>query len=165
MKSFRTPEAEQALLDALRQLKDPQFRAAILDSLTTLGDPASVKSITPLLSDKNNFLRQRAAYAIGLIGGPDAEPALLSALAVEKHPHARTTELQGLSLCGSSKSVPALQAALKDPSVAVRAHAIQALRRIPGSEAKKALAQASEHDPALRKRIQEALQEKAKGAR
>jgi HEAT repeat protein len=165
LKNFSSEGAVATLLDALSHEKNNHIRVAILDSLTSLGDPSSVKTIAPLLSDPNTFVRQRAAYSIGLIGGADAEPALLAALPSEKQLYVRTTELQGLSLCGSVRSLNVVQAALNDPAPSVRAQAIQALRRMPAKDALKALNNVQEKDPKLKKRVQEAIQEKSKGAR
>jgi len=164
LQNFRIQGAAGLLATELASEKDSHVIAAILTSLTSLRDPDTVKTIAPLLSDKNSFVRQRAANAIGLIGGPDAEPAILPALAKEKHLHVRTTELQALSLCGSARSLAVISSALNDSSPVVRAHAIQALRRIPGPSSLQKLQSLNEKDPELLKRIREAIAEKIKGA-
>jgi HEAT repeat protein len=164
LKNFGPQGAVSALSAALGAEKDQHLQAAILDSLTTLKDLSAIAAIAPLLSAPTPFVRQKAAYAIGLLGGPQAEKALSAALPRERDTYVRSTELMGLSLCGSMQSLGVIQAALEDKQPEVRSQAIQALRRIPGNAAVKALRGHSESDPKLQKRIREAIQEKASGA-
>jgi HEAT repeat protein len=130
-------KAGNALTQALRSESDAQIRLAILDSLVTHGDAKRVTDIEPLLADPITPIRKRAAYTIGLLGGPLAETALSRSLAAEADPGVKAMILQGLSLCGSAQSVPAIQTQLSHPDAAVRAKAAEALHHIPGSGAKK----------------------------
>ena len=135
-----------------------------LNSLTRLHDPASIPAIVPLLNSKSTFIRQRAAYAIGLIGGATAEKALAADFPLEHDAYVRSTELMGLSLCGSANSVATIQPGLRDPSPEVRAQAIEALHRIAGNASLNALRSATEKDPVLRQHIQQAIRERTNGA-
>jgi HEAT repeat protein len=165
LKNFGAEGAAKTLSADLKLENEMHVKAAILDSLVILKDPDTIPSIEPLLSDPKDFVRQRAAYTIGLIGGSLAEKALLKALISEKNPHVRATAIQGLSFCGSSRSVPLLQQVLKESDPKIRTQAIHALIRIPGKEAEDALKAHQEPNPQLKQQRDDGLKVRTQGAK
>lgn len=165
LKDF-APQGAAALLAAdLAVETDVHVRRAILESLTLLKDPSTIPAIAPLLSDSNALIRQRAAYAIGLIGGSSAEGFLAKALPTEKDRYVRETEIQGLGLCGSGQSLPLLLQQLKDKDPEIRSHVIHTLGRIPGKASHTALISArGDSNPQIRKQVDMEINSVAQGA-
>jgi len=98
-----------------------------------------------------------------MLGGRAAEKALVNALAQETDADVKAAMLQGLSYCGSSLSVDAIKATLKDSHAHVRANGVAALDRIPGDAAKSALESAqTDKDKNVRKLATEAHKKRTK---
>lgn len=165
LKHLRTRAAADILSQALAEAA-PQDRLTLLDAIAETADSSRVDALKPFLDDPLAPVRKRAAYAIGLLGGLRAELALGQALATESDPGVKAMILQGLSICGSARSVPAIKAQMADPRVEVRTKAAEALKHIPGPEALAALESAlGDRDPVVRKQAYEARRRRSKGAR
>lgn len=107
-------------------------RLLALDVLGGYGVVSVIPTIEPLLRDTSASLRQRAARTIGMLGGSDAEEALLTRWPSETDASVQAAIVQGLSLCASSRSLQTLQAALSHPDSAVRKNAENAMQRLEG---------------------------------
>lgn len=129
-KTFRSAEAAQVLAQSANREKDTNFRLTVLDQIAALGQPSVVPLLAPLFRDKNISVRQRSARVVGMLGGPAAEDVLLNAMSGESDASVKAAIAQGLSLCGSDKSIEALNAASTDNSPEVRANAKHAMERM-----------------------------------
>ncbi|OGR92521.1 MAG: hypothetical protein A2992_08720 [Elusimicrobia bacterium RIFCSPLOWO2_01_FULL_59_12] len=130
LKTRRTSEvADELAATALRE-NDTNFRLAVLDQLAVLGYTRVIPAISSLLKDESVAMRQRTARVIGMLGGVEAENALVQALVMETDTDVKAALLQGLSLCGSARSIQAIRAELENSRPEVRANAEGALRRI-----------------------------------
>jgi HEAT repeat protein len=162
LQASRSVEAADALAQAALSEKDVNFRLAVLDQLAGLGYQRVIPAIAGLLRSDNAEIRKRTAKVIGILGGPNAEKALLDAAKREKDAEVKAALLQGLSLCGSEQSVQALQDALNDKRPEVRANAVGALHRIPGKKSRKALERArGDKDKQIQKLAEDSLKKRS----
>jgi len=138
LKENRTPLSAQALNQSLSREENPQVILALLDAMGSMPELISVASVASKLSREEAPLRKRAAYVLGLAGGPKAEQALSQALLRESNPGVKAMLLQSLSVCGSENSLTVIENALKDGRPEVKAKAAETLRFIPGEKAKQA---------------------------
>jgi len=136
IKTIPTREAAQVLVKAVLREKDVTVRLAMLDQINALGFASVVPELVPLLSDKNVAIRQRTVRVIGRMGGAPSEDALLAALPKESDATVKAAIVSALEICGSAKSVGALEAAAKDADPSIRANAKHAHKRITGQEVK-----------------------------
>jgi HEAT repeat protein len=156
-------EAADALAAQIVREKDVNFQLAALDLVAGLGAVRAVSTLSSLLQSPIDAVRQRAARVIGILGGKPAEKALLKALKGEANGNVRSALLQGLSLCGSSESVDAIEAQLSDARPDIRANAVNALGRIPGERSKLALQKAqTDKDSNVRKLAGETIKSRTK---
>lgn len=163
LESNRTQEAAELLARTAVRESDDNFRLTVLDQLAARGYAQVVPNLKPLLQDKTTVVRQRTARVIGMLGGPVAEKLLMNALALENDANVKSALLQGLGLCGSAQSVPAIKAALSDTHAHVRANGVAALDRIPGDAAKDALKNAeNDSDKNVRKLAQDSHRKRTK---
>ncbi len=135
MKTLRTVEAADAITKSALREHDPNFRLAALDKIAALQIPSVISQMGPLLSDKSAAVRQRAARVVGMVGGPSAEPLLVTAVAKETDLSVKAAQIQALGLCGSGKSLAILDTAAHDSNDAIRSNAQYAHKRLTGKEA------------------------------
>lgn len=132
----RTPEAIDALLQALSSETDADIHATIAEALGALGSDAT--SATPqlvrLLEDDHLAVRQRAASALGTVGRGSAIAAAALARALRDPDHdVRAASAQSLGRLGPSAGgqTDALLTTLRTDRIGwVRLQAVVALGRI-----------------------------------
>jgi HEAT repeat protein len=125
--------------ERLGQLKEKSSVPALIAALT--GSEVSTEislALGPQMHGGNQDrypVRAAAAKALGLIGDPRAEPALISAL---DHPESavQIAAIQALSLIGGKVSVEPLVRMLRSPEEAVQRAAVAALARLEVSPAR-----------------------------
>ena len=175
LEMLRESEAEAPLLEGALRDPDVAVRMAAVDLLGALEDRSALPAIRTLLVDREPEVRWRAAAvlgqlrdtsavqplcealrqvsalqpvaarALGLIGAPEAGPALLTLLrTMRERPGAATWEETALALgaIGCREAVPDLCAALSDPVFQFRGAAAQALGQIGDPQATPALCRA-----------------------
>ncbi len=81
--AMRLPGASRAALPALSDAS-PMIRAVAAKAILSVGANESVSVLLPLLSDKDAFVRQEAAYALGLTHSRSAISALSDRLLNDK---------------------------------------------------------------------------------
>ena len=81
--AMRLPAASRAALPGLKDAS-PIVRATAAKSILSLGADESVPYLLPLLTDKEEFVRREAAYALGLTHSRDATSALSELLLKDK---------------------------------------------------------------------------------
>lgn len=138
LKGIRTPASARALNQALSREEDAQTILVLLDAIGSMPELASVPAISSKLARPEVPLRKRAAYVLGLAGGPRAERVLTQALLRENDAEVKAMLLQSLSVCGSADSVAAIQNATRDSRPHVRAKAEETLGYMPGHRKRKA---------------------------
>jgi hypothetical protein len=132
-----------------------------IDEMARAGDSEeNAAKLTELLgSAPRSEVRARAAWALGRIGGSDAENALTGALS-DQAADVRVQALYALQRVSGVEAVPAIQGLLlRDVDVAVRRAAARTLGMMqepPATEALKAAAQ--DPDPTVRREVTRALQ-------
>lgn len=101
---------EAASRVALVGLKDPSpiVKATAAKAILSLGAEESVASLIPLLSDKDEFVRREAAYALGLTHSRSATSALTERLLNDKEDGVRGAAAVALGEIADEAAVVAL---------------------------------------------------------
>ncbi len=107
---------------------DPDVRACAVVGLAALRPAEAVGPLVARLSDPSACVARLAADALARIGAP-AVPALIAALQ-EGDTVTRIGAARALSIIGPEEAVPALCAALDDPSALVTYYAEEALDKM-----------------------------------
>ena len=94
-----------ALLAALKDR--PDARPETMLALGNSGDPRALDPLLALLKSKDYRTAGDAAQALGYLGDPKAEPALIEALAGKGWPQLQAS--QALAIVGSPKALPGLE--------------------------------------------------------
>ncbi len=164
--------AVPALISTLKNDRRKRVRA---DAATSLGLLRAKDAVIPLMQaldptrEKKRWVRRSAAEALGLIGDPQAQEALMDALndkekvvrvaamfglyklgdtkslelleqrAKDADEEVKQWAIRELGLAGAAQSVDILKEPLNDPSVNIRKTAAEALGRIPTDQALDAL--------------------------
>lgn len=130
--SVGTPAAYDRIVTALG---DPQadVRAAAAQGLGELGErgittPEAIAALIHCLDDPSSLVARIAADGLARIGAP-AVPALIAALQSTSTP-VRAGAARALSIIQPEEAVPALCAALDDPSATVTYYVEEALERM-----------------------------------
>ena len=121
------PAARELLVSALSD-PDADVRACAAQGLGELQAAEAVDGLAHCLADPSPFVSRIAADALGRIGAP-AIQALIAALQ-EGETLARAGAARALSVIQPEEAVPALCAALDDPSAVVTHYAEKALERM-----------------------------------
>lgn len=122
-----TPEAVEGLIAALKD-PDPDVRACAVVGLASLHPAEAVDPLVACLSDSSAYVARLAVDALARIGAP-AVPALIATLQ-SGDTAARIGAARALSVIGPEEAVPALCAALDDPSALVTYYAEEALDKL-----------------------------------
>jgi HEAT repeat protein len=101
--------------------------------LGEVGDKASCRQLSRLLSHRDEYVRARAAAALGKIAVPETAGDLHAAL-TDISPHVRAAAATALGQLAVKEAAPWLQAARHDPHPAVRAAAQAAIRNLRRSK-------------------------------
>jgi len=121
------PAARELLVAALSD-PDADVRTCAAQGLGELQAAEAVEGLVCCLADLNPFVSRIAADALGRIGAP-AVPSLIAALQ-EGEVLARIGAARALSVIQPEEAIPALCAALDDPSAVVTYYAEEALERM-----------------------------------
>ena len=122
-----TPAARELLVAALDD-SDPDVRACAAQGLGELRAEEAVTALVCRLSDPIPLVSRIAADSLARIGLP-AVPALITTLQ-EGETLARAGAARALSVIQPQEAIPALCAALDDPSAIVTYYAEEALERM-----------------------------------
>ena len=121
-------QAAQDLLIAALDDPDPYVRACAAQGLGELRAGGAVAGLVRCLADSSPLVSRISADGLGRIGAP-AAPALITALQ-EGEVTVRAGAARALSVIQPEEAVPALCAALDDPSAIVTYYAEEALERM-----------------------------------
>jgi HEAT repeat protein len=105
------PESSRAAAAALGDMS-AIIRATAARAVLSLGASEASTLVLPLLSDRDEFVRREAAYALGLTRSPVGVPALVVAVGADKQPSVRGAAAVALGQIGDAQAVPALIAAM-----------------------------------------------------
>jgi len=105
------PESSRAAAAALGD-SAAIVRATAARAVLSLGAGEVATFVLPLLSDRDEFVRREAAYALGLTRSSAGVPALVEAVGADKKPSVRGAAAVALGQIGDAQAVPALVAAL-----------------------------------------------------
>ena len=109
--SMHHPDASRAALSALKD-PSPSVRATAASSILALPGDESVTNLIPLLSDKDEFVRREAAYALGKTRRSNAVGPLIDRLLTDKEDAVRGAAAVALGEISDATAVPALATAL-----------------------------------------------------
>ena len=112
IRNLRSEDASRAAVPALRD-SDPIVRATAAASVVFLPKNEAVTVLSPLLDDRDSFVRKEAAYALGRVESPDAAAPLIRLLQREKDLEVRAAAAIGLGPTGNPTGVEPLLAILK----------------------------------------------------
>ncbi len=118
---------DPALAEALGTHR-PALKSQALLALGRIGNAASADVVKPYLKDTLAALREDAAFALGLIGGEVAKPALLDAAASEPNANVRRQIYLALGRVGDAQTIlPVLQSGLAFDDAKIKGGAAQGL--------------------------------------
>jgi HEAT repeat protein len=105
--TIRHADASRAALAGLRDVS-PIVRATAVNAILSLPPEESVPALIPLLSDKEEFVRQEAAYALGRTRSRAAVDSLGERLLTDKKDGVRAAAAVALGHIGDAGGVPYL---------------------------------------------------------
>ena len=117
--SMRHHEASRAAGSALKDPL-PMIRATAASSILSLPSEEAASHLIPLLSDKDEFVRREAAYALGKTGSRSAVSALSEQLLTDKEDGVRGAAAVALGQIADEAAVVPLSAVL-NPQIAMPA--------------------------------------------
>lgn len=112
IRNLRSEIASRIALPALKD-KEPIVRATAASSVTFLPKSEAVGVLSPLLDDRDEFVRREAAYAMGSVEAPEAAIPLLNLLRKEKVLEVKSSAVVALGLSGNTIAVEPLLGILK----------------------------------------------------
>ena len=118
--------AGTAELMTLSRHTDPGVRSSAVIAMAQNDDPKSVPAVIHALNDVRHEVRQHAAFALGQLGGEQAQSGLLQAIARERQPAVRFAIWRALGRIGDAAALPSMRAAPR----AERSRAIQAAAHV-----------------------------------
>ncbi len=112
---LRDLHAESASRIAVRALSDPDemIRATAIGAIIYLPAAEVATALVPMLSDKAEFIRREAAYALGEVRSVDAVGKLNEVVQKDRAPIVRGAAAAALGKIGSEAAVESLTAVLK----------------------------------------------------
>jgi HEAT repeat protein len=105
--TMRLPAASRAALPGVSD-PSPIIRATAAKAILSIGADEVVSALVPLLSDKDEFVRREAAYALGLTRSRSATDALTERLLNDKEDGVRGAAAVALGEIGDEAAVVAL---------------------------------------------------------
>jgi len=147
------PDAYRIVLDGgayIRAFGEDTFTAdEAADTLVALG-PAAVPALTAALEREPADVRAKAVEVLAAIGSATAVPALLITARQDESLDVRGDALRALGTIGDARGGPAVEEALADPRLALRAGGVMACQSLCTSrEAIERLAGIAVDDPEL----------------
>lgn len=116
------------VLAQLSRHDDPAVRIRALRALGRLQDLGLLNDLARGLEDKNESVREEAAFDLGQLFDPSAEAALVNAWKEEKSPRVRRALIEALGKCGTeSAALPILTDVLGGDDTDMAAQAAMAL--------------------------------------
>lgn len=113
---------------------DPELRRVAVSALALIGDERGMAPIIVVLSqDADESVRAKAAGALGMMGGAEAEQALIGALS-DSSEEVRYFAVTGLRWVGNAEAVAPLIKSLEDPDALVSSRALMVLRHLTGQQ-------------------------------
>ena len=111
LSSMRTASASRLALPALSDPM-PMVRAVAAKSILSVGPEECVSALTPLLSDKDEFVRRETAYALGLTHSRSATQPLGNLLLSDKDDGVRSAAAVALGQIKDESAVVVLSSVL-----------------------------------------------------
>jgi cyclophilin family peptidyl-prolyl cis-trans isomerase/HEAT repeat protein len=128
-----TLEMNRSSCDSLTfflRASEPRVRKRALQAIGRIGSPDCVDEVAVCLEDLNHTVRAAAAFTLGQLGDPGAEPVLIQNLYKDSNPDSRKRLVEALGRIGTTASIVALRQSMRDPKVSIRAEAALALGRL-----------------------------------
>ncbi len=107
IRNLRSPDASSIAVPALRDA-DLLVRATATASVVFLPKEDAARALLPLLSDKDEFVRQETAYALGKVGDASATANLIGLMQKDKSREVRTAAALSLGSIGDISAVESL---------------------------------------------------------
>jgi|SRR5215213_5705575 len=109
--SMRSADASRAALPALKDTS-AIVRATAAKAILSIGSAESVAVLTPLMNDKDEFVRRETAHALGLTRSPEATTTLIDRLLNDKEDGVRGAAAVALGEIADHAAIPALVSTL-----------------------------------------------------
>jgi len=107
LRSMHSEDASRVAVFALSD-KTPIVRATAASSVVFLPGPEAVAALSPLLNDKDEFVRREGAFALGTVGDTSAAPLLIRAMRSDKSLEVRSAAAAALGKTGNPDAVSPL---------------------------------------------------------
>ncbi len=107
IRNLRTAEASRIAITALKD-SDEMVRATAAGSVIFLPPAEAAPALIPLLTDRSEFVRREAAYALGKSGDPSATVPLVRVLEQDRDLEVRAAAAVGLGGIGDVAAVASL---------------------------------------------------------
>ncbi|MHA1879364.1 MAG: HEAT repeat domain-containing protein [Candidatus Heimdallarchaeota archaeon] len=144
---FRKERKEELTKMLIKAVKQRKSRKKAITFIANIRTKEALPTLQKAIENENWEVREAAAEALGKIGTPAAEEALLTAIKKDKDWEVRAAAAEALGKIGTPAAVKALQKAIKkDKDWEVRAVAAEALGTIGTPAAVKALQKAIKKD-------------------
>ena len=104
IRNLRTAEASRTAVPALSDSSEI-VRATAAFSVVFLPKDEAFAVLSPLLSDKSPFVRRETAYALGVVGNPNAVGLLLQASNKDKFPEVKNAAIVAVGEIGDVSAV------------------------------------------------------------
>lgn len=136
---LKTREGTIALVAALNEKpreKNLEVRSAAVVALGEYADAAAIEPLTRALDDKLDFIRARAALALGANGrnAAQAVPRLIKLLGADKENSVKRQAAIALGRIGERSALPALHQAQRDPDPYLSRAALEAIAMIEANQ-------------------------------
>jgi len=112
IRNLRSPDASLIAVPALRDA-DLMVRATAAASVVYLPKEDAARALLPVLGDKNEFVRQETAYALGRVGDASATTNLISSMQKDKSHEVRTAAAVALGGIGDISALESLLGILR----------------------------------------------------
>jgi len=109
LRSMQSEDSSRVAVIALND-KTPIVRATAASSVVFLPGPEAVAALSPLLNDKDEFVRREGAFALGTVGDAAAAPLLIRSMRSDKSLEVRSAAAAAVGKTGNPDAVSPLAA-------------------------------------------------------
>src|SRR4029079_9416773 len=107
LRSMHSEDSSRVAVIALND-KTPIVRATAASSVVFLPGPEAVAALSPLLNDKDEFVRREGAFALGTVGSAAASTLVIRSMRSDKSLEVRSAAAAAVGKTGNPDAVSSL---------------------------------------------------------